>query len=43
VQASEVPASAHFMFYDNPIATFQAVGEFVRAHSANNATGSATD
>jgi hypothetical protein len=33
VQTTEIPSSAHFMFYDNPVDTFQAVGEFVHAHS----------
>lgn len=34
VQVQEIPASAHFMFYDNPIATFQAVAEFVHLHQS---------
>jgi pimeloyl-ACP methyl ester carboxylesterase len=29
VQVREIPASAHFFFYDNPIATFQEIGDFV--------------
>ena len=29
VQVKEIPMSAHFMFYDNPVETFQAVGDFV--------------
>jgi len=29
VQVREIPSSAHFLFYDNPVETFQAVGEFV--------------
>ncbi len=32
VQVTEIPRSAHFLFYDNPVATFQAIGAFV--HSA---------
>lgn len=31
VQVREVPSSAHFLFYDNPVDTFQAIGEFVHA------------
>jgi pimeloyl-ACP methyl ester carboxylesterase len=31
IQVREIPLSAHFMFYDNPLETFQAVGEFVHA------------
>ena len=34
VRVREVPSSAHFLFYDDPVATFQAVGEFVREHAA---------
>ena len=30
VKVTEIPSSAHFMFYDNPVATFEAVGSFVR-------------
>ena len=29
VQVVEVPDSGHFLFYDNPIATFEAIGHFV--------------
>ncbi|HYC58015.1 MAG TPA: hypothetical protein VEK79_00455 [Thermoanaerobaculia bacterium] len=29
VQVVEVPDSGHFVFYDNPVATFHAVGAFV--------------
>lgn len=29
VQVREIPTSAHFLFYDNPVDTFQAVGQFV--------------
>ena len=35
VEVQEIPLSAHFLFYDNPLATFQAVGDFVQKHSAN--------
>ena len=30
VEVREIPRSAHFLFYDNPVATFQGIGEFVR-------------
>jgi len=29
VRVREIPSSAHFLFYDNPVETFRAVGEFV--------------
>ena len=29
VRVQEIASSAHFLFYDNPVETFQAVGEFV--------------
>jgi pimeloyl-ACP methyl ester carboxylesterase len=29
VHVQEIPSSAHFLFYDNPVDTFRAVGEFV--------------
>jgi pimeloyl-ACP methyl ester carboxylesterase len=35
VEVREIPASAHFFFYDNPVDTFQAIGEFVHAHQTN--------
>ena len=35
VQVVEIPAAGHFVFYDNPVATFQAVGEFVHALPAS--------
>ena len=31
VRVVEVPDSGHFLFYDNPVETFRAVGEFVHA------------
>jgi len=31
VRVREIPSSAHFVFYDNPVETFQAIGEFVNA------------
>ena len=34
VQVKEIPSSAHFLFYDNPVDTFRAVGEFVHATHA---------
>jgi len=30
VVITEIPSAAHFLFYDNPVATFQAIGQFVR-------------
>jgi pimeloyl-ACP methyl ester carboxylesterase len=30
VNVTEIPDSAHFLFYDNPVATFQAIGAFVQ-------------
>jgi pimeloyl-ACP methyl ester carboxylesterase len=32
VEVREIPVTAHFFFYDNPVDTFQAIGEFVQAH-----------
>jgi pimeloyl-ACP methyl ester carboxylesterase len=32
VQVREIPSSAHFLFYDNPVETFQAVAEFVHTN-----------
>ena len=29
VRVREIPSSAHFLFHDNPVETFQAIGEFV--------------
>jgi pimeloyl-ACP methyl ester carboxylesterase len=37
VQVREVPSSAHFLFYDNPVDTFQAIGEFIHATHSNEA------
>jgi len=37
VRVQEVPSSAHFLFYENPVETFQAIGEFVHAPHANMA------
>ena len=34
VRVQEIAASAHFLFYDNPVDTFGAVGEFV--HKGNS-------
>jgi pimeloyl-ACP methyl ester carboxylesterase len=31
VRVVEIPRSAHFLFYDDPAATFRAIGEFVHA------------
>jgi pimeloyl-ACP methyl ester carboxylesterase len=33
IQVREIPRSAHFLFYDNPVETFQAIAEFVHADS----------
>jgi pimeloyl-ACP methyl ester carboxylesterase len=32
VRVQEIPSSAHFLFYDNPVETFRAVGDFVHMH-----------
>jgi pimeloyl-ACP methyl ester carboxylesterase len=34
VQVTEIPSAAHFLFYDNPIAVYKAIGDFVHAQSA---------
>lgn len=34
VEVVEIPRGAHFLFYDNPAATFGAIGRFVHRHSA---------
>jgi pimeloyl-ACP methyl ester carboxylesterase len=34
VRVREIPCSGHFLFYDNPIATFEAIGEFMGAVSS---------
>ena len=34
IRVIEIPAAAHFLFWDNPVATFEAIGEFV--HSARS-------
>jgi len=33
IQVVEIPSAAHFLFYDNPIATFQGIGDFVHEHA----------
>lgn len=33
VEVSEIPRSAHFLFYDNPIETFATIGTFVHRHN----------
>jgi len=35
VRVQEVPSSGHFLFYDNPVETFQAIGEFVHTPHAH--------
>jgi pimeloyl-ACP methyl ester carboxylesterase len=37
VRVREIASSAHFLFYDNPVETFQAVGEFVHMPHTNSA------
>jgi len=37
VRVREIASSAHFLFYDNPVETFQAVGEFVPMPHTNSA------
>lgn len=32
VEVAEIPGSAHFLFYDNPVDTFNAIGRFVTRH-----------
>jgi pimeloyl-ACP methyl ester carboxylesterase len=29
IQVVEIPSAGHFLFYDNPMATYQAIGDFV--------------
>jgi hypothetical protein len=31
IQVAEVPSAGHFLFYDNPMATYQAIGNFVHS------------
>jgi pimeloyl-ACP methyl ester carboxylesterase len=33
VEVCEIPASAHFLFYDDPVTTFERIGKFVSANS----------
>jgi len=33
VEVSEIPRSAHFLFYDNPVVTFEEIGRFVNRFS----------
>jgi hypothetical protein len=35
VEVAQIPRSAHFLFYDNPVDTFSAIGEFVHRHHAS--------
>jgi hypothetical protein len=37
VRVREIASSGHFLFYDNPVETFRAVGEFVHMPHANSA------
>lgn len=37
VRVQEIPSSAHFLFYDNPVETFRAVGEFVHMSHSDSA------
>jgi pimeloyl-ACP methyl ester carboxylesterase len=34
VEVREIPDSAHFLFYDNPIATYEEIGSFINRHGA---------
>jgi len=38
VQVREIPLSGHFLFYDNPVETFQVVAEFVRTTHCRSVT-----
>lgn len=35
VEVVEVSSAAHFLFYDNPVETFEAIGDFVHRHSGD--------
>jgi pimeloyl-ACP methyl ester carboxylesterase len=35
IETCEIPQSAHFLFYDNPVATFDHMGRFVTKHSGS--------
>lgn len=37
VRVQEIPSSAHFLFYDNPVETFRAVSEFMHTPHQNSA------
>jgi pimeloyl-ACP methyl ester carboxylesterase len=39
VHVVEIPSAAHFLFYDNPVATFQAIGAFVHTRNAGGNAG----
>lgn len=39
VEVREVPDSGHFLFYDNPVATYEAIGEFIAKHKATKHSG----
>jgi pimeloyl-ACP methyl ester carboxylesterase len=43
VRVREIPLSAHFIFYDNPVETFQAIGEFVHTPHSSSAAGNGMD
>jgi pimeloyl-ACP methyl ester carboxylesterase len=36
VTVVEIPSAAHFLFYDNPVATFRAIGEFIHNRHLGN-------
>jgi pimeloyl-ACP methyl ester carboxylesterase len=36
IEVVEIPRSAHFLFYDNPVRTFDVIGEFVHRHDASS-------
>jgi len=33
IRVTEIPSAGHFLFYDNPTATYEAIGDFVRTQS----------
>ena len=43
VQVREISSSAHFLFYDNPVETFQAIGEFVHSAAGLRPTSQLSD
>jgi pimeloyl-ACP methyl ester carboxylesterase len=37
IRVVEIPSAGHFLFYDNPIAVYKAIGDFVHSYSELNA------